>query len=86
MAAFFIGVKMPTYTFVDTETGEEQTHILSLSQREDFIKENPNLKQKLSTPAFGDSVRLGIRRIDDGFNDVLKKAKSAHKHSTIETR
>lgn len=77
---------MPTYTFINKETGEEQTHILSLSQREKFLEENPNMTQKLSTPAFGDSVRLGIRRIDDGFNDVLKKAKSAHKHSTIETR
>lgn len=77
---------MPTYTFVNKETGEEETHILTLSQREEYITQNPHMRQKLSTPAFGDSVRLGIRRIDDNFNDVLKKAKSAHKHSTIETR
>lgn len=77
---------MPTYTFINKDTGEEQTHFLTLSERETFLQENPNMTQKLSTPAFGDSVRLGIRRIDDNFNDVLKKAKSAHKYSTIETR
>jgi hypothetical protein len=77
---------MPTYTFINKETGEEQTHILTLSQRETFLADNPHMTQKLSTPAFGDSVRLGIRRIDDNFNNVLKKAKSAHKYSTIETR
>jgi len=77
---------MPTYTFINKETGKEETHFLTLSQREAFLADNPNMTQKLSTPAFGDSVRLGIRRIDDNFNDVLKKAKSAHKYSTIETR
>ena len=77
---------MPTYTFINKETGEEQTHFFTLAEREEFIKNNPNMTQQLSTPAFGDSVRLGIRRHDDNFNDVLKKAKSAHKYSTIETR
>jgi hypothetical protein len=77
---------MPTYTFINKETGEEETHILTLSQREEFLQNNPHMTQALATPAFGDSVRLGIRRIDDGFNDVLKKAKSAHYKSTIETR
>lgn len=77
---------MPTYTFINKESGEEETHILTLAQREEFLEQNPHMTQALSTPAFGDSVRLGIRRVDDSFNDVLKKAKSAHKHSTIETR
>ena len=30
-----------------------------------------------------DSVRVGIRRPDDNFRDVLKKAKNAHKYNTI---
>lgn len=77
---------MPTYTFVNKDNGEEQTHFFTLSERENFLKDNPHMTQKLTTPAFGDSVRLGIRRIDDNFNDVLKKAKSAHYKSTIETR
>lgn len=77
---------MPTYTFRNKETLEEVTMILSLSEREKFLEENQNYIQVPPVVAFGDSVRLGIRRIDDGFNDVLKKAKKAHRYSTIETR
>lgn len=77
---------MPTYTFRNKETLEETTQVLSLAEREKFLEENPNYMQVPPVVAFGDSVRLGVRRIDNGFNDVLKKAKQAHPHGTIETR
>lgn len=76
---------MPLYTFID-ENETEETHLLKISELVDFKENNPNLKQKLTAPPYGDSVRLGVRRIDDNFNDVLKKAKGAHYKSTIETR
>jgi hypothetical protein len=76
---------MPTYTFTNTETEEVFTEILSLSEREEFLKNNPHIKQNLATPGYADSVRLGVRKIDKSFNDVLIKAKSAHKYSTIDT-
>jgi hypothetical protein len=76
---------MPTYTFHNEETQEEFTTIMSLSEREEFLKNNPHIKQCLATPAFADPVRMGVRKIDRSFNDVLLKAKSAHKHSTIDT-
>jgi hypothetical protein len=76
---------MPTYTFTNTETEEVFTEILSLSEREEFLKNNPHIKQNLATPGHADSVRLGVRKIDKSFNDVLIKAKSAHKYSTIDT-
>lgn len=77
---------MPTYDFKHEETGEIVTHYLSLKEREEFLENNPQYKQVLAAPVFGDSVRLGIRRHDDGFNDVLKKVKSHHRGSTIQTR
>lgn len=77
---------MPTYTFVNTDTTEELTMIMSIAEYEQYKQDNPHMNQKIGTPAFGDSVRLGIRRPDDNFNDVLKKAKSSHKYSTINTR
>ncbi len=85
MGPFFIGEKMPTYTFRNEETNEEFTTIMSLSEREEFLKNNPTIKQCLATPGFADPVRMGVRKIDSSFNDVLIKAKSAHKHSTINT-
>lgn len=77
---------MPTYTFRNNLTQQTETHILSLSQREQYLQENPDMIQVPAAPSIGDSVRLGVRRIDDNFNDVLKKAKGAHRGSTIETR
>lgn len=77
---------VPTYTFRNKETLEEVTEILSLAEREKFLEENPSYMQVPPVVAFGDSVRLGVRRIDNGFNDVLKKAKAAHPLGTIQTR
>lgn len=77
---------MPTYIFRNKTTNETETLIMSLSQREEFLQSNPDMIQVPSAPAIGDSVRLGIRRIDDNFNDVLKKAKGAHLGSNINTR
>ena len=85
MGPFYLEKMMPTYTFYNEETKEEFTTIMSISEREEFLKSNPQVKQCLATPAFADPVRMGVRKIDSSFNDVLLKAKSAHKHSTINT-
>ena len=76
---------MPTYTFINKDTNEEFTTIMSISERDEFLEKNPNITQQLATPAFADPVRMGVRKIDRSFNDVLLKAKSAHKGSTINT-
>ncbi len=75
---------MPTYTFQHIETEEQKTMFLSLAEREKFIKENTDYFQVLSTPSFGDSIRLGIRKHDNTFNDMLKRMKNNHLGSTIE--
>ena len=76
---------MPTYTFRNDSTEEEVTHFMTWDERQQFIQNNSDFKQILTAPAIADSVRLGVRKIDRGFNDVLQKAKNAHLHSTIET-
>lgn len=77
---------MPTYTFKHKETEEQFTTVCSMAEREAFLKENPDYIQVPPIVAFGDSVRLGVRRIDSGFNDVLKEIKKSHYKSTIQTR
>lgn len=76
---------MPTYTFTNTETEEVFTELMSISERDEFLTNNPHIKQNLATPGFADPVRLGVRKIDRSFNDVLLKAKSAHKGSNVNT-
>ena len=81
---------MPSYTFLNTESGEVFTTIMSIAEREDYLKANPHIQQQLiSAPALGDSIRLGLRKPDDGFRDRLREIKKAHSRgitrSTINT-
>jgi len=75
---------MPTYSFRDENTLEEFEEIMSNSERELLLEENPHIKQTFKRfPGIVDSVRIGVRRPDDNFRDVLKKAKNAHKYNTV---
>lgn len=65
---------MPTYDFRNTETGEVFEKIMKIAEKEQYLIDNPQLEQALLTaPAMGDSVRLGIRKSDNGFKEVLQK-------------
>jgi hypothetical protein len=76
---------MPTYSFRDENTKEEFEKSMSNSDRELFLEENSHIKQIFKKfPGTVDSVRVGVRRPDDNFRDVLKKA-TVHKHNTINT-
>lgn len=70
---------MPTYTFINTETGEVITEIMSLKEREKFLKKNQQFQQQIvSAPAIGDSIRMGLRKPDDAFRDRLRDIKKTH--------
>lgn len=78
---------MPTYSFINTETDEEFTEFMSMSEKENYLKENPHIKQTLLTaPPVCDPTRIGVTsKPDNGFRDVLKKIKSSHYKSNINT-
>ena len=77
---------MPTYDFKDKETGEIIERVMKISDRETFLYENPQYESiLLSAPSIGDPVRLGIRKPDAGFREVLQKAKAAHPLGKINT-
>ena len=70
---------MPSYSFKNLNTGEEWTTVMSISEREEFLRENPHVQQQLiAAPALGDSIRMGLRKPDNGFRDRLKEIKKAH--------
>ena len=74
---------MPIYSIRDNTTNEEFEVTMKFSELENYLKDNPHLQQIFNRfPGLGDSVRLGIRKPDDGFRDVLRKAK-IHKYNTI---
>lgn len=70
---------MPKYTFRDNETNEEFDIIMSISERDQYVQDNPHLTQLITgAPAIGDSVRLGLRKPDEGFRDILRNVKHHH--------
>ncbi len=77
---------MPTYTFRDKESNEIYDKIMSWNSREEYLKENPNLEVIIGAPAMGDSVRLGIRKPDDGFREVLSKISNANYKSNLKAK
>lgn len=68
---------MPTYDFRYKNTGEVFEKIMKIAEKEQYLIDNPDIEQTILTaPAMGDSVRLGIKRHDKGFNDVLQQIHS----------
>jgi hypothetical protein len=56
---------------------------MSWNSREEYLKENPNLEVIIGAPAMGDVVRLGIKKPDQGFNEVLSKIHAANYKSNL---
>jgi hypothetical protein len=78
---------MPTYNFIDTETGEEIEKFMSWTQREEFLKENPNIQAIITAPAIVSS-RGGTndQKAGDGWREVLSKVAEKHPGSAVGER
>jgi len=75
---------MPIYSVMDTNTEEVFEVNMKFTDFEQYLKDKPHFKQVFTKfPATGDSVRLGMRRPDDGFRDVLKVVQGHHKKNEI---
>ena len=70
---------MPTYNFVNSETGEEFESFMWISEREEYLKTNPHIHSVLTAPAIVSGVSTSTQnRVPDGFKDVLSKIAEAH--------
>jgi hypothetical protein len=82
---------MPSYLFLNNDSGEEFTDFMSISQLEIFLKENPNITQLVNgAPMIGTNTFVGKSgKPDSGFRDILKNIKKKHSRgftkSTINT-
>ena len=76
---------MPTYNFLDTETGDEFESFMKISEREEFLKENPHIQPVLTAPAIVsgvNSARESDRKLG-GFKEVLQKVAEKHPSSPV---
>ena len=70
---------MPNYNFKNAITGEEFTEFMSMKDKDNLLEQNKDIVQMLSgPPGFGDSIKMGLKKPDDGFRDILRRVKSHH--------
>ena len=67
---------MPTYTFKNIRTGEITEKFMKMSDKDQYMKDNPDLERHLcDIPKPIDPVRLGVKKPAEGFRDLLKTIK-----------
>ena len=72
---------MPTYTFFNEESGMEWDDIMSVSEKEKFLKNNSHIKQVISSMNIVSGVG-GIKN-DGGWNEVMDRVSDANPNSTF---
>ncbi len=62
---------MPTYNFINTETGEEFESFMRISEREEFLNANPHIQPVMTAPAIVSGVSSSTQnRVPNGFKEV----------------
>lgn len=75
---------MPTYSFVNTETGEQFDSFMSWSAREEYLKENPKIQSVMTAASIVSGVSTSTQnRVPDGFKEVLSKVSEKHPASVV---
>jgi hypothetical protein len=81
---------MPTYDFLNKETGEIEEHRMSYTVLDEFIANNPNLERYHSAenlPIFGDGMRMstpGIGQPDARFErEIIDRIKEKVPGNTV---
>lgn len=70
---------MPTYTFRNKDTGETFDQFMTMSSREQYMKDNPSLETVIGVVA---TIR-DTPKMPGGFREVLQKVHSSMPGSTL---
>ena len=77
---------MPSYNFKNNDTGEEFEQILSMSEREKFLEQNPHIHQLPSLFAMSASGTGDRIKNDGGWKDNMSRIAEAHPGSPLAYR
>ena len=75
---------MPTYSFVNTHTEHEWDEVMSMAEKESFLKAHPHVKS-IITQVNIISGTGGIRN-DTGWNENMQRIAEAHPTSELANR
>jgi hypothetical protein len=76
---------MPSYQFVD-ENGNETTEFMWVSEVEQYLKDNPHLKLGVHAGAGDlDPWRMGRKKPDEGFREILRGIQRKYKGNTVDS-
>jgi hypothetical protein len=78
---------MPTYDFLNSETGEVFETFMKISEREEYLKTNSHIQPVMTAPAIVSGVSTSTQtKVPTGFQEVLSKVAEAHPASTVGDR
>jgi len=78
---------MPNYTYENTETGEIFELTMRISERDEFVKENPHLRQLITgAPMIVGGVGSGGVKPGGGLDEVFAKTAEAYPDSPLADR
>ena len=71
---------MPTYDFINTKTGKKFTEFMSISDKEDYLKNNKHIKQGIGKINIVSGTGI---KTDSGWKDMLSRIGDAHPGSKV---
>ena len=78
---------MPTYRFVNENTGEEFDEFMSISTKDVYLKDNPHFKQVYTPIALAGDHLMGVGpKVDGGFTENMQRIAAAHPSSPMANR
>lgn len=77
---------MPAYTFENIKTGKEYTIHMPMSEIEDYLKKNKNVRQVFTSLNIVGGVAGLTHKPDSGFKDVVQKIAEKHPGSPLAER
>jgi len=73
---------MPLYEFLDNTTGEQFTKMMSISDREQFLNNNPNIQSVVCAPALISGTGYQKKQ-DSGWKENMSRIAEAHPNSAF---
>ena len=70
---------MPTYDFENTKTGKVWTVMMTIAEKESYLKKNKHIKQMLSKINISSGVvGMGAMKNDNGWKEMQSRIAEAH--------